>query len=100
MIVVSGTLTIDPSKADLAEELTGKLVAETVKEDGNISYAYYRSHSDPGTWVVVEEWESEDALNAHMVSPHMAEFMGAAGDLGITGADIQRYDCSAKSKLM
>jgi ABC-type nitrate/sulfonate/bicarbonate transport system substrate-binding protein len=30
MIVVSGTLTIDPSNADLAEELTGKLVAETV----------------------------------------------------------------------
>ena len=35
-----------------------------------------------------------------MASPHMAEFMGAAGSLGITGADIQRYDVSAKSKLM
>jgi quinol monooxygenase YgiN len=100
MIVVSGTLTIDPAKADLAEELTSKLVAETRKESGNVSYEYFRSHGDAGRWNVFEEWESEDALNTHMASPHMAEFMGAAGDLGITGVDIQRYDVSAKSKLM
>jgi quinol monooxygenase YgiN len=100
MIVVSGTLTIDPAKADLAQELTDKLVAETRKEEGNVAYEYSRSHADPGRWRVFEEWASEDALNEHMASPHMAEFMGAAGDLGITGADIQRYDVSEKSKLM
>jgi quinol monooxygenase YgiN len=100
MIVVSGTLIIDPAKATLCEELTTKLVADTVKEEGNISYEYFRSPSDPGRWHVFEEWASEAAMNEHMASPHMAEFMGAAGDLGITGVDIQRYDVSEKSKLM
>ena len=85
MIVVSGTLIIDPAKATLCEELTTKLVADTVKEEGNISYEYFRSPSDPGRWHVFEEWASEAAMNEHMASPHMAEFMGAAGDLGITG---------------
>jgi quinol monooxygenase YgiN len=100
MIVVSGTLTIDPAKADVAQQLTSTLVAETRKEPGNVAYEYFRSHHDPGRWSVFEEWESEDALNTHMASPHMAAFMGAAGDLGISAVDIQRYDVSAKSKLM
>ena len=100
MIVVSGILTIDPAQADRAEELTAALVAETRKEPGNITYEYTRAHGDAGHWRVFEEWADEDALNAHMGSPHMAEFMGAAGELGISAVDIQRYEVSAKSKLM
>lgn len=100
MIVVSGTITIDPSNADRCEELTAVLVAATRQEPGNLAYEYTRSHSEPGSWRVFEEWQDEAALNEHMASPHMAEFMGAAAELGITGVDIQRYDVAEKSKLM
>lgn len=100
MIVVSGTIDIDPANADRCEELTSALVAETRKESGNLVYEYRRSHSDPGSWRVFEEWEDQAALDAHMGTPHMAAFMGAAAELGITGIDIQRYEVSDKSKLM
>lgn len=100
MIVVSGILNIDPAKADRCEELTATLVAETRKEAGNLTYQYTRLHADPGTWRVFEEWADQAALDEHMASPHMAAFMGAAGELGFTGVDIQRYDVSEKSKLM
>ena len=100
MIVISGILVMDPTKADLAVQLTATLVAATVQEPGNVTYEYWQDPADAGRWRVFEEWESDDALNAHMAAPHMAEFMGAAGGLGITGIDISRYDVETKSKFM
>jgi quinol monooxygenase YgiN len=100
MIVISGILTLDPAKASLALELTTTLCAATREEPGNGAYEYWQDPADAGRWRVFEEWEDDDALNAHMASPHMAAFLGSAGDLGITGIDISRYDVDKKSKFM
>lgn len=100
MLVISGTITIDPSNNARMAEATSTLVAETIKEDGCNVYEYSQSAEHPGVWRVFEEWASEDAVNAHIASPHMAAFMGAAGELGITGVDIKRYDIESVSKFM
>lgn len=100
MILVYGILTIDPAKADKAKELTDALVAETRKEPGNVSYEYFHALGDSGRMSVVEEWQDEDALNSHMASPHMAAFMGSAGEMGITGVSIDQYQVSEKTKMM
>lgn len=100
MIVISGTLTLDAANATLMQELTAILVAATVQEDGNLAYEYWQDPADAGRWRVFEEWRDDEALNAHMAAPAMAEFMGAAGGLGITGIDLSRYDVETKSKFM
>ena len=100
MIVVSGTITIDPANNARMTELVGVLVPPTRDESGNLEYTYSLSQSTPGEWRVFEEWESQDALDTHFGTPHMAEFMGAMGELGVTGVDLSRYEVSDKSKLM
>ncbi|MFN8050483.1 MAG: putative quinol monooxygenase [Acidimicrobiales bacterium] len=100
MIVISGTISIDPANTDAAVELMAELETATRAEPGNIQYAFWLSHSEPGTFLVFEEWADDDALNAHMSSPHMAEFLGGAAGLGITGTSIDRYDVSTKTKFM
>jgi quinol monooxygenase YgiN len=100
MIVVSGTINIDPANNARMTELVGELVPPTRQEDGNLEYTYSLSQSNPGEWRVFEEWETEEALNNHMATPHMATFIGAMGDLGVSGVDISRYEVSEKSKLM
>ncbi len=100
MIVISGTLTLDPAKIDEFMEAAHRLEELTRAEAGCGSYGYWPSHDQPGTVLVFEEWADEDALNAHIGSAHMAEFMGAAGGFGITGLDLQRYDVSDKTKFM
>src|SRR5256714_10007623 len=35
----------------------------------------------PDTFVVIEKWESLDALKAHAASPHMAAYAGTTRDL-------------------
>ena len=55
------------------------LAEATRKEDGCVSYDLYESASAQGTFVVVEVWTGQDALDAHMKSAHMREAAGAFG---------------------
>ncbi len=100
MIVISGTITIDPANTDRMIELTSTLVKATREEPGNETYEYTQDPTDPARWRVFEEWKDEDSINAHMGSEHMAAFLGAAGELGITAVDLHRYDVSEKTKFM
>jgi quinol monooxygenase YgiN len=100
MIVISGTIVIDPAHLDAATAAVAELEKATHEEPGNNQYVFTLSHSAPGTLHVFEEWADEDALNAHMASEHMAAFLGAAGGFGISATDISRYDVSDKTKFM
>lgn len=78
MLVVHATLPILPEKRD--EFLAGAagLVAETNKEPGVRSYTLYESVDTPNTFLMFEEYDDEDAFNAHLGSPH---FQAAGGAL-------------------
>ena len=100
MIVVSGTITIDPANNARMTELVGELVPPTRQESGNLEYTYSLSQTVPGEWRVFEEWENKESLDAHMGTPHMATFIGAMGELGVSAVDISTYAVSEKAKLM
>ena len=44
-------------------------------EEGNLKYEYFFSTSDPHTVLLIDIWESQEALDAHHASPHMAEII-------------------------
>ena len=92
MIIVAGTITLDPAKMDIAMAAAHKAAAGTRTEEGNIDYVFTVDTSQPGTVRVFEMWENQDALTAHFGLPHTQEFMGAMGDFGITGTDILKYE--------
>lgn len=100
MIVVSGTIVIDPAQVPRGIELTRELMAKTREEPGCISYEFFAALEDPSRFHVFEEWESEEALVAHSASDHMAAFFAAAGDLGIAHVELHRYTVSEKQKVM
>ena len=99
MIVVAGHLTINPDKRDDAVAAIRTCVTATRAEDGNIDYRYSTDIDDPNRLNLVELWESEDAMNAHMGTAHLATFLEASA--GFVGGDVEviRYDVSGSSKL-
>ena len=46
----------------------------TRKEDGCLSYDYVQDTEDPDKLVVVERWSSRAALDAHLKTPHLADW--------------------------
>ena len=50
-------------------------------ESGCHLYDVCRSTTDPDTLLVLEEWESQAALDAHMATPHFTAFVERIGGL-------------------
>ena len=85
---VVATLPIDPAKATEAADALAALAAASRGEEGCYAYDVFESATTPGTFVTIEAWRSQDDMNAHMSTPHIAtafEVLGPAiaGDIAI-----------------
>ena len=49
---------------------------------------------------VVEEWSDEDAVNAHMNTPHMADLMTALGSAKIEAISVNAYEAHFLKTLL
>ncbi|ANH37784.1 Putative monooxygenase [Nocardioides dokdonensis FR1436] len=76
---VVATIPTDPAQGDAVRAGLNELVAATRAEEGNVSYTCYESAAAPGTFVMVEEWASQEAMDAHMTTPHMAKVFDVLG---------------------
>lgn len=97
MITVLATIELAEGKRAEFLEAFRQVVPLVQAEEGCLEYgptvdavteiekqAPLREH----TVVVVEKWESLDALNAHLVAPHMGSYRERVKDL-VTGMNLQ-----------
>jgi quinol monooxygenase YgiN len=98
-ILIAGTLSIDPSKVDAALADAAEMMTASRAEEGCHAYAFSADPIKPGTLLLFEKWESEDALAAHAASAHMKAFQPKMGGWGITGADIKKYEIASEGPL-
>lgn len=99
MIIVSGTLRIDPADIDAAMALGATMAEASLGEEGCNAYGFWQDPADPGRARVFEEWASQEALDSHFATPHMAEFMTGLGALTISDMDLHRYEVAGKAPL-
>lgn len=99
MIVVAGHLSIDPAQRESALETIASGVANTQAEEGNLEYRFSPDLQDPDRFNIIELWENEDAMNAHLATPEFAAFMEAIGPCIAGAPSIIRYDVASSSTL-
>lgn len=99
-ILVTGYFDIDPAHREAAAAAATAVMEATRAEDGCVRYDYSEALDKPGRIHVSEEWASQAAMDAHMATAHLAEFMGAVGGFGVTGASLTKWDGASPSKLM
>lgn len=61
---------INESETDRILKMLPELAEKSRNEDGNVSYAIYRSESDPNEFILHEKYRDEDAVEAHKNSEH------------------------------
>ena len=91
MIVITGTIRIDPARRDAAIDATRTLMAATRSEAGCHGYTFSADFDDPGLFHLQELWEDDAALAAHFGSAHMAAFNAAVPDLGVQGMELHKW---------
>ncbi len=94
MLIVAGTITIDPDQRDRMLEAVKPMVSATLEEPGCRAYAFTPDPNDPGLVRLYELWDDEEALSSHFESSHMATWQAASADLAITSRDIAKYTIS------
>jgi len=70
-----------PAKAgseDAVRTALTTLAEATRQQEGCLSYDLYESASTPDTFVTVEPWTDQAALEAHLGTPHVATAFAAA----------------------
>jgi quinol monooxygenase YgiN len=90
MVHVLAIITAKPGKREEILEAFRANVPAVHAEDGCIEYVATVDHADAGdvqtrfgddTFVVVEKWQSLDALKAHSAAPHMAAYAARTRDM-------------------
>ena len=94
MIVVNGTIQSDPESIEALKAAVAAMEAATRLEDGCEDYTFSVELSDPSKLRITERWRGQEALEAHMASPHMADFQKAMGAHPPKGLNIVFYEAS------
>lgn len=76
---VVGVIVAKPEAEEAVRAALNSLVTPSLEEPGCISYALFES-SEPSTFVTIEKWRSQEAIDEHMRSPHMQQALGAAAE--------------------
>ena len=90
MIHVVAIITAKPGKREEILQAFRANIPAVHAEDGCIEYGpatdadgvgSFQTKFGPDTFVVIEKWESPDALKAHASAPHMAAYAAKTKDL-------------------
>ena len=90
-IHVVARLVARPETIEALKLTLHELVTATRQEAGCDSYELLHNNHDPTDFVFVEEWSSDEALDAHLSSAHMQAASVKAGVLLSAPPDIRRY---------
>lgn len=99
MIVVTGRVeTTAEKEADLIA--IGQTMCRASRDDaGCLGYRLYADTEQPHHFVFIEEWEDDDALQAHFRQPHTAEFMGEVSGLLAGQPDASFHTVASTRRL-
>lgn len=100
MIIVSGVVTVRPERRAEAVEAMRRVVEATRHDTGCLAYDFYTDVRDPNRFRVYEEWESDEALNAHLAAPHTQAFLAAIGPMAAAEPVVTRHEVAASHPLL
>lgn len=92
MIVVAGTISVDPDDFESYRAAAAPMIEATLTEEGCQVYNFAQSVIDPTEVRVFEIWDSKEHLMAHTKTPHMEVFRKALASLKISDRNISMYE--------
>jgi quinol monooxygenase YgiN len=80
-----------PGKVNELQSVLSSLVEPTRKEPGCLNYELLQNNEDPGDFTLVEEWQSNVALESHFATKHFKDALTRLPNLIVAEPDIRRY---------
>ena len=100
MIVMHASLPVQPEGREAALELVTNLAEQSRAEDGVIDYRVTTDAEEPDTVRIFEQYEDDEAVDAHMSSDHFQAFQGEIGAHLAGEPTLLRFDAESSTQLM
>lgn len=92
MIRIIAEFSIRAGALEDAIKVGTALVQETRKETGCIQYDLLQGKEDKNCLVIVENWASQETLDAHSASAHFAEYVPQLSGFCDTPAKVTHFE--------
>ena len=99
MLIVAGEVVVEDGAIDSVRDALRTMEDQTRKESGCLTYVFSVDINAPTTMRIFERWESQEALSAHMKTPHMAEFGAVVGKIKPKSMSIKVYEIEKELPL-
>jgi quinol monooxygenase YgiN len=94
LLTVIAYMRAKPGKESELRDALEALVKPTTEEPGYVNYDLHQGVEDPAVFFFYENWESAQALDAHLDAPHLQRLAAMMGDLlddgGLTITRLRR----------
>ena len=91
MITIVAKSSIKQCKSEEFKALAERLINESRKEKGNISYNLYQDASNCNILTFIEEWENEEVINIHNNSKHFTSIVPKFADFRDSKTEVNLY---------
>lgn len=89
MVILMATLKANEGQGDAVAAEFNKLLPRVLKDPGTVGYLVGRVANDPSKFIVIEQYESREALQFHGQTEHFKAFNAATRGMFAGRADIQ-----------
>lgn len=96
MKIVIARAQVSPDSRETFVAAARGCVAATRQEAGCLAYDIYESLTATGTFVSVEQWVSEAAIDAHFQLPHTAAFLATAAACVVAPPLIEEFEAGER----
>ena len=100
MIIIAGEARIGEASLDAAREAARVMAEKSTAEDGCHVYSFAEDLNEPGLFRIFEKWETQEALDAHFQTPHMADFQAAMATWDVQSVKATKYQIAAAEDMM
>ncbi|MEE2891656.1 MAG: putative quinol monooxygenase [Pseudomonadota bacterium] len=99
MILIAGTIDVDPEQRDAALAEARPYIEGALTQEGCLAYTWTADPERPERIHVFEEWTSGEALEAHFGNRYYADMRRHLGRCGIRGAETHKYLVADKAPV-
>lgn len=99
MILVTGHIDFDPDRREEFLAALEPLMKGSRADPGCVQYTFSADFENQGRVHVVEQWESDELMQAHMATPHFAEFGQAMQAIGVRGVKVTKHEVTSSRPL-
>jgi quinol monooxygenase YgiN len=99
MVIVIARFRPHPERLDDLFGILKDVQEASRADDGCLHYGYYAEIADPLSLVAVEEWRDQEALDAHLRTPHVARLVAALPEHAAAPPEVIVHQVSASSPM-